>query len=186
VSALQFLKNLHLAYFSKPVADRVIYQVVAKQRPKSIVEIGFRSGQRAQRMLQRLLQEIPAADVRYTGIDLFEARPAELPGVPLKQAYALLKPLGVKTQLVPGDPCGALSRSANNLRGTDLLIIAADQAGDSLERAWFYVPRMLTPTSLVYVESKTAAGATEFRLVTSDEVAVLADLRKSSGGRRVA
>ncbi|MFM9069278.1 MAG: hypothetical protein ACKOUR_18390 [Planctomycetota bacterium] len=186
MSALQFLKNLHLAYLSKPVADRVIYQAAVKHRPKSIVELGVQSGQRTQKLLQRLLQETPAAELRYTGIDLFEARPAESPGLALKQAYALFKPLGIKTQLIPGDPSSALARSANNLRETDLLIISADQPAEALERAWIYVPRMLKPTSLVYWETTTAPGVTTFRLVTADEITALADPRKASAGRRVA
>ena len=81
----------------------------------------------------------------YTAIDQFESRGESQPRLSLKEAFHVLRPTGVKLQLVPGDPLSALSRIANSLAGTDLLLIAADQDRQSLAQAWKYVPRMLAP-----------------------------------------
>lgn len=158
VSAVEYLKYIYLAYLSKPAADRAIYRHVREHKPRAIVEIGVGQASRTERMLQLLLRDVAAADVRYTGIDMFEARPAESPGLALKQAHAQLKSFGVKVQLVPGDPAMALARAANGLKNTDLLIISHDQDPASLAKAWTFVPRMLHPGSHVFLETADAAG----------------------------
>lgn len=120
-----------------------------------------------------------AADVRYVGIDLFEARPAESPGMALKQAHAFFKPLGVKLQLVPGDPHSALSRIANGLRDIDWLIVSADVDAESMTRAWMFVPRMLSPTTRAFVERPGENGkASRFQELTRAEIQLLAAPQK--------
>ena len=112
-----------------------------------------------------------APPLRYTGIDLFEARPAGQSGMSLKEAYAEFRLPDVKIQLVPGDPNMALRRVANSLTGTDLLLVSANQDRDSLSAAWNWVPRMLTDTSLVFVEEAGAKpGTTVWKQVTVEEV----------------
>jgi hypothetical protein len=163
------LKYLYWSRLAKPVADRDVYRWVRKQRPRHIVELGVGTAIRTRRLFEILLQDVPAAEVRYAGIDLFEARPAHAPGLPLKQMHTLLKPIGIKVQLIPGDPFTALSRAANGLTKTDLLIISADQDAESLARAWIYVPRMLLPESRVLLETGTN-GQTTFLPLTLSEV----------------
>ena len=74
------------------------------------------------------------------------------------QELGVLHGLGARTQLIPGDPLAALACSANSLPDTDLLIIRADQLGESMEQAWYYVPRMLHTHSLVLVEQADREG----------------------------
>ena len=66
---------------------------------------------------------------------------------------------GIAAQLVPGDPFSALSRAANSLRDIDLATISADQDPAALERAWFYLPRVLHATSLVFQEQANPDGS---------------------------
>lgn len=169
MSAVKLLKYLYWSRWAKPVADRDVYKWVRKHRPRSIVELGVGNALRTRRLFEILLEDVPAAEVRYAGIDLFEARPADAPGLPLKQLHTLLKPIGVKVQLIPGDPFAALSRAANGLTKTDLLIISADQDAESLARAWIYVPRMLLAESRVFLESG-ANGQTKFIPLTPADV----------------
>jgi hypothetical protein len=86
----------------------------------------------------------------------------------------LLKPTGVQVQLVPGDPYSALARVANNLTGTDLVVVAADQDPLALERAWFYFPRLLHTTSHVFAEEECSAAEPLLREVPRGEIEVLA------------
>jgi len=167
------LRYYYLTWFSQPAADRPLYKVVGNRTVRSIVELGVGKGLRTGRLLEMALKPCHAAEpLRYTGIDLFEARGDDAPGLPLKQAYALLKTNRVKLQLVPGDPLMALSRAANSLTGTDLLIISLDQTGDSLRQAWRYIPRMLHSESLVYIEQPgKKSGETKFERITQIEVA---------------
>ena len=43
---------------------------------RSILEMGIGDGQRALRILELASQHCPASEIRYTGVDLFEANPS--------------------------------------------------------------------------------------------------------------
>jgi hypothetical protein len=171
VPAAGLLKSVYLRYLSAPKSDRLLYRVVQKQRIARIVEIGIGPGLRARRLIQMALRT--SSQVRYTGIDLFEARDAAHRGLTLKEAYTQLRPLGAKVQLVPGDPFSALARVANSLAGTELLIISADQDAASVARAWFYVPRMLSEKSQTFVEELLANSVTKLNSISRAEIAAL-------------
>ena len=152
------LHYAYLAYFSKPQAERAVYRAIRRQRWHRFLELGVGHGLRAQRMIQLASASRPKDEVRYVGIDLFEARTVAGSGLTLKEAHRSLKALAVSIQLVPGDPFSALARAANALRDIDLVIISADQDAESLERAWFYLPRVLHPTSVVFLEQVNPDG----------------------------
>jgi len=122
------------------------------------------------------LQSSPG-QIRYTGIDLFEARtPSGGAGLPLKAAHRLLSRTGARVQLLPGDPFSVLARAANNLDGSELVIISAGHDPDSLARAWFYVPRMLCEGSHVLTEEPFGPeGEVSLRRLTPDEIDRRAD-----------
>jgi hypothetical protein len=137
--------------------------------------MGVGSGRRTQRML-RLAQAVsPGEGIRYTGIDLFEARPADQPQLKLRVAYMEFKRLTPCIQLAPGDPYTALARTANSLLGTDLLVIAADQEPEALAQAWPLVPRMLHAKSLIFREESVGSRGTRFVLLTPHDIQPLAD-----------
>lgn len=177
VAAASLLKSLYLAYFSKPVYERPLYRAVRRRPLHKIVELGLGTGRRASRLIELTQRGAGADRVGYTGVDLFEMRPTGAAGgLTLKEAYRQLRPSGAKVSLLPGDPFSTLSRGANNLLGTDLLIVSADQQGESLERAWFYVPRMLHANSLIFLEvpAKSADTQPSFRQMTLEEINTLA------------
>jgi hypothetical protein len=175
LNAFKFLRNLYLCYFSKPAANRALYRLLRKRPARAIVEIGVGRLERTMRLLEVAQQSVPLEELKYTGIDLFEARPDPAAGMALKAAHKELKPLGMKLQLVPGDAFSALARSANSLLKTDLLIVSVEVDADSLAKAWFYVPRMLHDGSQVFIEEAAEkAGETRFRLLTRLEIEQLA------------
>ena len=175
MSAAGFFKSVYLQYLSKPPEYRKVYAAIRRRKPRSIVELGVGDGTRAQRIIA-MAQRYHEGEVRYTGVDLFEARDDAQTGLPLKSAYKLLRSTGAKVQLVPGDPFSALARTANSLTGTELLIISSDQDVQSLERAWFYVPRMITESSLTFIESDAGDDAAKSTTRLS-----LADVQARSG-----
>jgi predicted O-methyltransferase YrrM len=160
------LKQLYLAYLSKPASDRLLYQTIRRERCRQIVEIGMGSGQRAVRMLDLAVCHHPVEELRYAAIDLFEARTGAA-GLKLKEAHCLLKGRSAKVHLLPGDPLSALARAANTLGETDLLIVSHDQDSQSMAQAWFYVPRMLHAKSIVLVETLEQSTARWMRLSTA-------------------
>lgn len=170
------LRYYYLAWFSQPAADRPLYKTLRSRTIRSIVEIGIGQGLRTRRMFEVALKHCHHEEpLRYTGIDLFEARGNSVPGLTLKQAYARLQHDRVQIKLVPGDPLMALSRAANSLTGTDLVIISLTERGDALDQAWRYVPRMLHDDSLVYLEVPgKKPGETRFTLLKPIEIARLA------------
>jgi hypothetical protein len=154
----QRLSHIHLMYLSKPAGDRCLYRAIRTHGVRSIVQIGIGAGQRTHRLIDAVGLYSGDRPLRYTGIDLFEARPSHAPGLTLKQAHQQFRPLVHKLQLVPGDPYSALNRTANSLQGTDLVVVAADVDAESLQRSWFFLPRMLHAKSLVLVEQQVSGG----------------------------
>ena len=114
--------------------------------------------------------------IDYTGIDLFDARSrSDSPGLTVKAAYRKLVATGARIRLVPGDPFAALSRVANELLETDLVIVTAGLAPESLLKAWFFLPRMLHEDSHVFLEELDGReGRITLRLMTPAEIAHLA------------
>ncbi|OHB84590.1 MAG: hypothetical protein A2V98_23145 [Planctomycetes bacterium RBG_16_64_12] len=140
------------------------------------MELGVGLGQRAVRMIEVAASCSPVREIHYTGVDLFEARAAsDGPGMTLKTAHRLLKTTGARIQLLPGDPFTALSRAANGLRGTELLVISEGHDPRSLSRAWFYLPRMLDKGAQVWLEQAEGPdGSLAVRVLGGDQIAELA------------
>ena len=151
----RFLKFALRAWFSRPAHQRVVYRMIRQLKATSIVEMGIQDGLGTRRIIETACCFSPTEEVRYTGIDLFEARPENSPGWRLKDAHRELNRYGVHVKLIPGDPFSALARSANVLTGTDLVIIRGDQDAESLQQSWFYLPRMLHERSVVLQESNS-------------------------------
>jgi hypothetical protein len=74
----------------------------------------------------------------------------------------------------------ALAQAANSLPNVDVVVIAACHSEASLGEAWFYMPRMLHPRSVVYLETRDpGTGATTLRVLSPGEIQSLA-----AAGRR--
>lgn len=179
MSVGSLLRSSYLLYFSQPAGDRALFQAIAKQPIRSIVEIGLDLSGRTERMFEVVSWNASASPLRYTGIDLFDARSKPQPPLSLKQAFAALKKphsgLHLNLQLVPGDPASALARAANSLAATDLLVISASHDEQSLACAWSWMPRMLTPQSLILLEARGAKpGASTWRKLSLPEIHQLA------------
>jgi hypothetical protein len=171
VSVGSLLRSLYLCYFVQPAADRALFRAVRKRPIRSIVEIGITDISRTQRLLEVASWQVGGAALRYAGVDSFEARPTGQPRLTLKQAFTALKRSTVHVQLVPGEPDAALWRAANSLTRTDLLLMPAGCQPESLARTWIWLPRMLTPTSLVLEQQANGPGKTiRWRPVTVQEI----------------
>lgn len=182
MSQLGALKHTYLAYLSQPATDRIIYRAIDKRPIRSILELGVGDGVRAERMIAIAGRLQGDADLQYTGLDLFEDRPAGTPQIALKQAYQQLRQQHVRVRLVPGDPCEALSRIANDISGIDLVVVAGDQDPEAMARAWKFLPRMIHGDTLVFSQAVDNRGAlTDFVQLTRQQVDELAGL---SGRRR--
>lgn len=174
MSAGALIRSTWLLYFSQPANDRALFKAVKGRAIRSVIEFGVGDGVRTTRLLEVLSWRAENLPLRYTGIDLFEARPAGKNGLTLKQAFATIRAPEVKVQLVPGSPLDALSRCANTLSETDLIIISADQQAADLEKAWKFVPRTLHDNSLILREQPAGSGKTVFQVLPVAEVHRLA------------
>ena len=184
MSSVSRLKMCYLAWFSKPAGERTLYRSIRRNRVRSIVEMGVGMGVRSRRMLSVALRYRGDQTVRFTGIDLFEARGHENPGLTLKRAHRMLSREHVKVQVVPGDPFSALARVANSHTGTQMVVIGADQDEESLKRAWMYLPRMLTDDSLVFHETiDPKSRLPRFQVIPTDEINALAGAGSQSRRR---
>lgn len=172
------LKYLQLRFLAKPKCDRQIYRMITRNRYRSILELGIPDVERTKNVILLARKFGLGGQVKYTGVDLFEGRQDGTDKLPLKFVHQQLKPLDVKLQLVPGDPLQALNRIANSHIRTDLIIVSSDCDHESLEQAWFYVPRMLHASSTVLVQSSGNPHA-DFKSVSRLEIERKAELKSN-------
>jgi hypothetical protein len=148
--------SLWLTRFSRPAGERPLWRHLLRGTPQRILEIGLGTLTRTERMLS-LVGPTATGPVQYVGIDRFESRtPADPPGVTLKQAHQRLTQLA-KIQLVPGNADSALARVSNHLGVFDLVLVSADDEAKHLERSWFFVQRLVRPTTTILVEPSRGA-----------------------------
>ena len=130
---------VHLTMLAKPACDRAIYKLIRKHKFRSIIEVGMETGTRSVNMIQVAKKFGVSPNVRYTGVDLFEARESEQGKLQLIEMHRTLKSLDAKTQLVPGDVRSAVARIANSHVRTDLIVISAgfDAGGARIQLVLF-------------------------------------------------
>jgi len=171
VSIRQTLDVCYLCWLSKPKADRAIFQYLRKHSIKSMVELGVRDETRSLAMVRLAQYRRPGEEIRYAGIDLFEARTTSQSPLTLKQMHQAMNRSKAAVRLIPGDAFGALARAANQLQGTDLLVISAGHDEETLARAWMYVPRLLSAEGQVLMaDGPVIDGQPAFRLLDAAEV----------------
>jgi hypothetical protein len=171
VAAANWFRYTYLARLSKPKSDRQLYRLIKRQQATRIVEIGMGDLTRAVSLVAVAQRFAGEKKVWYTGIDLFEARPAGRLALSLKEAYRVLRATEAGIRLVPGTPARSLASAANAHPNTDLILIGRDVAEADLQGAWFYVPRMLHANSVVLAERTLAEGQVSFASISRSQIA---------------
>lgn len=179
LSALGTVQAFYYSYLAAPRSDGALFQAIRRNRPRRVLELGIGTGSRAVRLIRMAQRHHAEGDVRYIGLDLFEARTAcDGPGITLKLAYRMLRATGARIQLLPGEPLETLARAANNLGTIDLAVFSARLDPRLLAETWFYVPRLLNPSSEVFMETELAGGRCAIRRVEPGELASMAATRR--------
>lgn len=175
MAAAGFWHYTYLTYLSQPKAERSLYRLLKERKPTRFVELGIGSLERVGRLVSVAQRFSPDAAIHYAGLDPFEERGSNLSPMPLIHAHRQLQATGAKVRLVPGEPARSLPQVANALPRTDLLLIGRHVDFESLERAWFFVPRMCHAGTTVLRERVDASGKLEnFETLTLAEVERLA------------
>ncbi|MCE9631203.1 MAG: hypothetical protein K8S94_10890 [Planctomycetia bacterium] len=153
MAQMGMLRKLWLTRLAKPAGERVLYRHVLQSSPRRILEVGVGTLGRTERLLETAAASLAAADIHYVGLDRFESRPpTDPPGVSLKQAHQRLH-AKARVQLVPGNVDSALARACNHLGVFDMVVISAANDERHLSRSWFFLQRLTTAQSAVFVES---------------------------------
>ena len=153
------IHSFWLRYFSQPPCDRALYRAIRRLNIRRILEFGIGDLRRGLRMIRLAQRYNPAIEIRYIGVDLFEAASNATdhsPALSLKQAHRTLRATGVRAHLIPADAVQSMVRMANALPGNELVIVSNHEVVERMGAAWQYVPRMLTSTALLY--SAESAG----------------------------
>ena len=183
MASVSWLKYAYLAHFSKPRSERQLYRLAKVHGFCRIVEVGVRSLERTISLIQVAQRFAENGKVAYTGIDWFDARPAEMSKLTLKDVHRGLQGTGAQVRLVPGEPGRSISTIANAHAHTGLILISSDVTDSALSSSWFYVPRMLDPLSIVVRERRDASGESTFEMVPIQQIVELA---VRPAGRRAA
>lgn len=158
--------------FSSPAAERPVVRQVISQRPAEILELGLGTLKRTEKIV-RLASRASGSKVHYVGLDRFEARqPGDPLGVSLKEAHRRLHDLG-RIQLVPGNVDSSLARLCNHLGHFDLILISATTDQQNLTRCWFFIQRLMRPSTVLYQEVSERDGNL-WRPVSHERVSDLA------------
>ena len=176
------LRRVWLTRFSQPAGERTIYRHALKAAPKRIIEMGLGTLGRTERLLGLVRGVHPGVDLHYVGLDRFEGRlPDDPPGVTLKQAHQRLHGLA-RVQLVPGNVDTSLSKLCNHLGAFDLVLISGDNDPRYVDRCWFFIQRIVTGESAIFVESRGGAGGAWTRIPKArvDELASAFVLRRAA------
>ncbi len=171
MAAANWLHSAYLTFLSRPKGNRELYRLVKRARVCRIVEVGVSDIARAVSMIELAQRFARDGKVWYTGIDAFEARPSDSPTLSLKEAYRILRATGATVRLVPGAASSSLAACANAHQNTDLILIAPDISQSDLAGAWFFVPRMLHPESLILNEGRDANRQPTFERLSRSQVA---------------
>ncbi|NBP80232.1 hypothetical protein EBU58_05845 [bacterium] len=138
--------------FAKPTEDRVLTRHLIEHHVANLLEIGVGTAERAERLLTAASQPI-----RYVGLDPFESRrPEDPPGISLKEAHQRLGHRA-HVQLVPGPVDTTLARVCNHIGTFDLVLVSNGLESRDLERVWFFVRRLVRPSSAVFQQSTDGA-----------------------------
>jgi hypothetical protein len=130
------------------------------------------------------LASLAQPKIRYTGVDLFEDRAqSSTPFMTLKAAHRLVVTTRAKVQLIPGDPLSALTRAANSVGPTDLIVVSAGHDPTLLDAAWFYFPRMMHEQSAIFLQRNDSSGGICTSPISHSQIHRLAF---SAGQRRAA
>jgi hypothetical protein len=174
---LGMLRSLWLTRLSKPAGERVLYRHALRSPPVRILELGVGTLLRTERLLEVAAVATPPADLTYVGFDRFESRTAtDPPGVSLKQAHQRLHGKA-RVQLVPGNVDSGLARICNHLGVFDLVLISAANDERHLSRCWFFLQRVTSPRTTVFIESRNAWS--ELPKAKIDELASRAVLQRA-------
>ena len=165
------LRAAYLSYLSTPSSDRPIYRSICRRQACRILELGIGVGRRAVRMIEAAECFHAKHEIFYCGLDPFESRSSvDGPGVTLKMAHRLLKTTGARIQLIPGEPCQTLARTANNLSRIDVMVLSSRLDPRQLAKVWFYIPRLLHEESDVFLECVLPGSKMAIRRLSRAEI----------------
>lgn len=163
------LKSFYLGFLSKPKCDRAIYRSLAKNKTRSILELGMGDIKRSKTLIEQAQWVSKTSKVKFTAIDLFDSRPHDLPELKLIESHRLLCKTGANIKLMPGDE-SVLTQIANSLTNTDLVLISGISDIQSQAQLWFYLPRMLHAQSLVFQQTIHDSGERTWKTISRSEI----------------
>jgi hypothetical protein len=167
------------AFFSKPTPERQLLRLAKQHTFRRVVEVGVESVDSTAQLLEVIGKQAKGEPVKYTAIDPFDARPEGSPKMPLVGVYRRLVATGARVRLTPGDLAASLAAEANSLADTDLLLLSREASDEALAFAWFYVPRMCHPGTLVLrrTDGDAADDAGEWETISLSEISARANQR---------
>lgn len=155
IPGIGILKKIYLKFFG-PKRYNQLFDIIKKEKPKRIMEIGVWDGEHALQMIT-LAKEF-SNKVEYFGFDLFEdldketfskeiaKQPPEMDVVKKK-----LEKTGCKIYLYKGNTKKTLPDAAKRLSPMDLIIIDGGHSIETIENDWRYSEKLMAGnTSVVF------------------------------------
>lgn len=137
------------ALFSQPTPERQLLKLAKSSHSLRVVELGIESLESTSKLLKQIASQPSGEEASYTGFDAFDERAASDPRLSLIDTHRELSATGVSVRLQPGGPTAGVPALANSLQDSDLVLISLGTSDRQLESAWFFLPRMCHPGTLV-------------------------------------
>lgn len=174
LTGVQFLRQIYLTRFSHPAQNREIFREFYRRKPASLFVLGVDSSTLMQELAGLMHEWHPTQRVRLALLDPFDARPASSPKLTVRETNARFAELPVRLTLHPGDPTFTLPRVANQLGVADAILLSPSVDANAFGQAWYFLPRLMHPTSILIEGSDGPAGPS-YRTVPAEEVSRRAD-----------
>ncbi|TWT87563.1 hypothetical protein Mal64_31050 [Pseudobythopirellula maris] len=152
------LRYARLAYFSKAPAERQLFRLIKQRSVRRFVEVGVGSLERSAKLLEFAASIAAEGEITYAGFDWFDERDTSLERLRLIDAHRQLRDTGASVRLTPGGPTAGLAALSNSLQDSDLILLSRHASDELLSSAWFFLPRMCHPGTIVLREPANAEG----------------------------
>lgn len=143
---------------SEPRRYKYLFEIIRKNKPRKIMEIGTWNGEHALRMIEETKKNLPLEKIEYYGFDLFELLDSETASKEFSKskmppALEIVREKLAKTNaaihLYKGDTRDTLPKVVRELPKMDFVFIDGGHSIETIQNDWKYVQKIMDKKTIV-------------------------------------